>query len=108
MDRRRFLWSAANGSIGHTVSVLDPRKTIGAASLPDHVMVKGTSAEKIIRADADALGGILLLLGAVLIFSNLAPTSSRAVASLLSFPLAAGSIISLLLSLNRWLLGKFR
>ena len=58
MDRRRFLKTAAIGSIGLTVPALDPLETFGAAPPPDLAVVKGPSAEKIVRLAVDSLGGI--------------------------------------------------
>ena len=58
MDRRRFLKTAAIGSIGLTVPSLGPLETFGAAPPPDLAVVQGPSAEKIVRAAVDSLGGI--------------------------------------------------
>lgn len=58
MDRRRFLRTAAIGSIGLSVPSLLPLETFGETSPPDLAVAHGASAEKIVRAAVDALGGI--------------------------------------------------
>ena len=58
MDRRRFLKTAAIGSIGLTAPALGSLETFGAAPPADLAVVKGPSAEKIVRLAVDALGGI--------------------------------------------------
>lgn len=58
MDRRKFLKTAAIGSIGLTVSSLEPLETFGAAPPPDLAVVQGLSPDKIVRAAIDALGGL--------------------------------------------------
>jgi len=58
MDRRKFLKTAAIGSIGLTIPSLDPLASFGAAPHPDLAVVQGASPDKIVRAAIDALGGI--------------------------------------------------
>jgi uncharacterized protein (DUF362 family) len=59
MDRRKFLKTAAIGSIGLTLPSLDPLAVPAAPPAPpDLAVVQGASPEQIVRAAIDALGGI--------------------------------------------------
>ena len=57
MDRRKFLKTAAIGSIGLSLP-LDPLAVLAAPSPPDIAVVNGPSPEKLVRAAVEALGGI--------------------------------------------------
>jgi uncharacterized protein (DUF362 family) len=58
MDRRTFLKTAAIGSIGLSLPVVDPLNALAAQPSPDIVVVNGPTPEKLVRAAVDALGGI--------------------------------------------------
>ena len=58
MDRRKFLKTAAIGSIGLSFSSLDPLTTLASSPQPDLAVVQGPLPEKLVRAAIDALGGI--------------------------------------------------
>lgn len=58
MDRRKFLKTAAIGSIGLSLPALDPLTTLAVPSPPDLAVANGPSPEKLVRAAVEALGGI--------------------------------------------------
>jgi len=58
MDRRKFLKTAAIGSIGLSLPALDPLTGFAAPAAPDLAVAQGPSPEKLVRAAIDALGGI--------------------------------------------------
>jgi uncharacterized protein (DUF362 family) len=58
MDRRKFLKTAAIGSIGLSLPTLDPFTTLAAPAPPDLAVAHGPSPEKLVRAAVEALGGI--------------------------------------------------
>jgi uncharacterized protein (DUF362 family) len=60
MDRRKFLKTAAISSLGFTLpSAFDPFiNAAHTATNPDLAVVQGSSAERIVRAAIDAMGGI--------------------------------------------------
>jgi len=58
MDRRKFLKTAAIGSIGLSLPALDPLATLATPAPPDLAVAQGPSPEKLVRAAVDALGGM--------------------------------------------------
>jgi uncharacterized protein (DUF362 family) len=58
MDRRKFLKTAAIGSIGLALPPLDPLAALAAPPAPDLAVVRGASPEQTVKAAVDALGGM--------------------------------------------------
>jgi len=58
MDRRRFLKTAAIGSIGLSLPAFDPLVSLAASPPPDLAVVNGISPAAVTTAAIDALGGI--------------------------------------------------